>query len=305
METRLDKEGFEKLYGELPFPNRIIVKHPNLGGGLALIWNNEVQLQLVNDTANHFLVKVREDDGFEWWLTGFYGWPEACHRYKSWELLTHLRTFVEGPWLCIGDFNAIIQSTEKLSKRPSQMSQIDSFREALESCQLEDLSYKGYPYTWNNKRPRDANTKMWLDRVISIKPWRDKFQLSTVNHLFPHASDHLPIVLQTKHYGRNGPRAKSGFKFEEKWLLWEDCETVIKAWSVDMGGMHGMARLKQKIEACGADLRAWGSSKSKPNDEEIKQIKKQLEVMGTKIQIFFILKHLKGEGGIISMELKM
>ena len=81
--------------------------------------------------------------------------------------------------------------------------------------------------------------------------------------------------------------------------------SVIKAWSVDMGGMHGMARLKQKIEACGADLRAWGSSKSKPNDEEIKQIKKQLEVMGTKIQIFFILKHLKGEGGIISMELKM
>ena len=112
METWLDKEGFEKLYGELPFPNRIIVKHPNSGGGLAVIWKNEVQLQLVNYTANHILVKVREDDGFEWWLTSFYGWPEACHQYKSWELLTHLRTFVEGPWLCIGYFNAIIQFTE-------------------------------------------------------------------------------------------------------------------------------------------------------------------------------------------------
>ena len=73
METWLDKEGFEKLYGELPFPNRIIVKHPNSGGGLALIWKNEVQLQLMNYTANHILVKVREDDGFEWWLTSFYG----------------------------------------------------------------------------------------------------------------------------------------------------------------------------------------------------------------------------------------
>ena len=71
METRLDKEGFEKLYGELPFPNKIIVKHPNLGGGLALIWKNEVQLQLVKYIENHILVKVREDDGFEWWLTGF------------------------------------------------------------------------------------------------------------------------------------------------------------------------------------------------------------------------------------------
>ena len=107
METHLDKEGFEKLYGELPFPNKIIVKHPNSGGGLALIWKNEVQLQLVNYTANHILVKVREDDGFEWWLIGFYGWPKACQWYKSWELLNHIRSFVEGPWLCIGDFNAI------------------------------------------------------------------------------------------------------------------------------------------------------------------------------------------------------
>ena len=37
METWLDKEGLDKLYGELPFPNRIIVKKPDSGGGLALI----------------------------------------------------------------------------------------------------------------------------------------------------------------------------------------------------------------------------------------------------------------------------
>ena len=165
------------------------------------------------------------------------------------------------------------------------MSQIDSFHEALESCKLEDLGYKGYLYTWNNKRPGDANTKMQLDRAVATKPQRDKFQLSIVNHLSPHASDHLPNVLHKKHYGRNGPKAKSGLKFEENWLLWEECETVIKeAWSVDVSGMHGMARLKKKIEACGEELRAWGSSKSKPNDEEIKHIQKQLEILNaTKI----------------------
>ena len=43
---------------------------------------------------------------------------------------------------------------------------------------------------------------------------------------------------------------------KKNWLLWEDCETVIKeAWSMDVGGMNGMARLKQKIEVCGVDLR--------------------------------------------------
>ena len=65
METWLGKEGFDKLYGELPFPNRIIVKKPNSSGGLALIWKNEVQIELINFTVHHILVKVKEEDGFE------------------------------------------------------------------------------------------------------------------------------------------------------------------------------------------------------------------------------------------------
>ena len=107
METRLDKEGFNRLYGELPYPNRIIVKNPDMGGGLALIWKEDIVFDLINFTVNHILVKVKEEDGFEWWLTCFYGWPEANLLYKSWELLEHLKTFVGGPWMCIGDFNAI------------------------------------------------------------------------------------------------------------------------------------------------------------------------------------------------------
>ena len=134
METRLDREGFDRLYGELPYPHKIIVKKLDTGGRLALIWKEGVVLDLINYTDNHILVKVKEEDGFEWWLACFYGWPEANLKYKSWELLEHLKTFVGGPWMCIGDFNAIIQSTEKLSKRPPQASQIDAFRASLEVC---------------------------------------------------------------------------------------------------------------------------------------------------------------------------
>ena len=32
MKTRLDKDGFENLYSNLPFQNKIIVKHSNAGG---------------------------------------------------------------------------------------------------------------------------------------------------------------------------------------------------------------------------------------------------------------------------------
>ena len=139
METRLDREGFNRLYGELPYSQKIIVKQPDMGVGLALIWKEGVVLDLINYTDNHILVKVKEEDRFEWWLACFYGWPEANLKYKSWELLEHLKTFVGGPRMCIGDFNAIIQSTEKLSKRSPQASQIDAFHASFEVFQLEDL----------------------------------------------------------------------------------------------------------------------------------------------------------------------
>ena len=118
METKLDRDGFQKHCSELPFPNRMIVKKPDLGGGLALIWKVEVRLEVMNYTENHILAKVVEDDGFEWFLTGFYGWPEARQKHKSWALLKHLSSFVDGPWCCIRNFNAFLPSLEKLSKHP-------------------------------------------------------------------------------------------------------------------------------------------------------------------------------------------
>ena len=72
-ETRLDKEGFNNLYGDLPFQNKIIVKQPNVGGGLALLWKKEVVMDLINYLPNHILMKVIEEDGFVWFFIGFYG----------------------------------------------------------------------------------------------------------------------------------------------------------------------------------------------------------------------------------------
>ena len=61
METWLDKEGFDNLYSNLPFQNKIIVKYPDSGGGLALLWKNDVAMEVINYTANHVLMKVMEE----------------------------------------------------------------------------------------------------------------------------------------------------------------------------------------------------------------------------------------------------
>ena len=77
METCLDREGFDWHCKELLYRNKLIIKKLDSGGGLALLWKLEVNLDVINFTNNHVLVKVVEDDGFKWYLTGFYGWLEA------------------------------------------------------------------------------------------------------------------------------------------------------------------------------------------------------------------------------------
>ena len=215
METRLDKEGIKHWCKELPYKNCFVVKKLSLGGGLALLWKEDIGLNVFKFSDNKISTTVIENDGFQWVLTGFYRWPETQDRYKSWALLSHICSLVDGAWLCIGDFNEMLSLSEKLSCRPTPSRQQDTFRAALESCNMVDLGFIGYPFTWNNRRPGAANTKEQLDRAIANQVWRSKFPKTTVTHIVPHTSDHLPLILQNQVPPKYSYKGRRGFKFEE------------------------------------------------------------------------------------------
>lgn len=128
---------------------------------------------------------------------------------------------------------------------------------ALDSCRLADLGFVGFPLTWNNKRLGSANTKERLDRAVANLEWREKFQESTVYHISSHASDHIPILLQTRTASDFRTRGPKGFRFEEAWLLLEDCEaTVCDAWKKVSRATSLLAAAQEKIAKCGEELRA-------------------------------------------------
>ena len=102
--------------------------------------------------------------------------------------------------------------------------------------------------------------------------------MSTVSHKFSHALDHLPINLQTGMDNRFQGRIARGFKFEEIWLLDEDCEKVVEdAWGRIECGDSPMVSVYTKIKHCKAYLHAWGSTRTNPEVAEIKRLKKVLE----------------------------
>lgn len=127
METRLDIEGFDWHCKELPYQNRLIIKKPNSGGWTC--FHLEIRGELGGHQLYRYnvLARVVEEDSFEWFLTKLYGWLEASQKHKSWALLTHLMSFVNGPWMCIGDFNTILHTFEKQSRCPPIQSHMDEF----------------------------------------------------------------------------------------------------------------------------------------------------------------------------------
>ena len=134
---------------------------------------------------------------------------------------------------------------------------MDEFHEVLEKCSLSNLGFLGYPFTWNNKRLGLANTKERLNQAVATEEWKVKFPKSMVTHLSSHASDHLSIILQTKTAKQRFYRSNIGFRFEEAWLLWEECEAVVQeGWNKREGMGFAMANVKEKIEGCGRELHA-------------------------------------------------
>lgn len=63
---------------------------------------------------------------------------------------------------------------------------MEEFGLALDSCGLVDLGFHGYPFTWNNKRPGNANTRQWLDQAVANVDWKGKFQDCIITHLVSH-----------------------------------------------------------------------------------------------------------------------
>lgn len=64
------------------------------------------------------------------------------------------------------DFNEILHPYEKSGGNDRNLNLINDFREAMRDCDLMDVSYKGYPFTWSNGD---------LGKVLWKKGWIDLY----------------------------------------------------------------------------------------------------------------------------------
>jgi endonuclease/exonuclease/phosphatase family metal-dependent hydrolase len=109
-------------------------------------------------------------------------------------------------WLCVGNFNEILEESEKLEGARRPQGQMEDFKNVLDHCCLSDLGYWGPRYTWTNKRTDSFFTQERLDRAVANATWCGLFPLVLVEILATQSSDHAPICVTLCRESNGGQR---------------------------------------------------------------------------------------------------
>lgn len=171
-ETKLTAKRFEALRCHLGFYGYFPVNCRGKSGGFAILWKEEVSVHINSFSQFHIDMTVNDSSVFRFTL--FYGQPEYSKRYLGWNLIRTLSTLSSLPWLISGDFNEILNLHE-ISSRKRSSSLMSNFREVLNDCNLSDLDFCGYRFTYTNKRKGNAKIKARLDRSVVTPEWRVAF----------------------------------------------------------------------------------------------------------------------------------
>jgi hypothetical protein len=118
METKFFNKNCDFLRIKLGYDFMFVVDSVGRSGGLILLWKAVVNVEIQNYSRRHInAIVVNGGTEIKWKFTGFYGHPDTNKRKEAWDLLRHLSHFQPLPWLCIGDFNEILDLTGKKKKK--------------------------------------------------------------------------------------------------------------------------------------------------------------------------------------------
>ncbi|XP_060961018.1 uncharacterized protein LOC133031516 [Cannabis sativa] len=194
-ETLAKKEAIEKLRLSIGFEGAFSVDAQGKSGGVALLWRDAEEVQLLQFGSNYIDVSVQNRDHGEWRLTGLYGEPNRSLRKRTWDLIQTLKRDNNLPWCIVGDMNNVTSQQDKHGGNLYPNWLIEGFCDTLDECGLYDMELNGYPYTWERGRGTDSWVEARLDRAVVSQGWISKFPLAKLYNLEVSTSDHCPLHL--------------------------------------------------------------------------------------------------------------
>jgi hypothetical protein len=274
METKMHRDRVMNLKQLLGFQNAEVVSSLGQSGGLMLLWRGDVTVAIQSMLRSHIDVLLTYDrlGNRQWRLTGFYGEPRRAMRKNSWYLLRFLRAQLGVPWLCVGDFNEVLEANEHFGINGREQWQMDGFQEVVQDCGFMDLGFSGVPYTWDNRQEGSRNVKVRLDRGLGDQSFLDRFGETWVKHIPLAKSDHCVVLVQVRASERDprpkGQNTRRVFRYENMWQRHQDYGPFVeRTWDPGPEPCNlamvasSLAGLRSSLSTC--DKKFFGSVKAR------------------------------------------
>ncbi|KAL0412514.1 UNVERIFIED_CONTAM: putative ribonuclease H protein [Sesamum radiatum] len=194
-----------------------------------------------------------------WQFTGVHCPAVSVLKPIFWHSFNEICHSFDGPWLAMGDFNAVMSQTEKRGGKPFASASRNALGNEFDVCNLIDLGFTGASFTWSNKRPAPSR--------YSVRS--------------------LPLLLDTHPSNRNRPKP---FFFEDMWCRDFSCETLIAdVWLSYVSG-NPILRLHNLLKLLRGELRKWNRRTFGWCQERISSIKQHLETLQESAQTVEVIE---------------
>lgn len=240
------------LQNTLGYNKMFTVPPIGLSGGLAVLWKDCYKVEILSSDKRIIDLKV-EFGSVNFFLTCVYGDPVTENRHRVWERLESIGVARDNAWVLIGDFNELLDNSEKLGGPERHESTFWDFRNMVENCKIKEVRSSGNVLSWVGWR-NNIWVQCRLDRSFGNDSWFRLFPRSNLEYLDMWPSDHRPIVLSFSLEPED--RGKGRFYFDIRMVGKAGIEEAIaRGWEGDdaQTGCSVMDRLSR----CRRELSHW------------------------------------------------
>lgn len=245
-----------------------------LSGGLGIFWNDSVTFEVFKFGSFFIDMKVKcLSSQSSWHLINIYLSPEDNVRHHQFHSLSDYIRNLHSDVVVWGDFNDSLSSEEKRGGLRRAMWSFSRFQWLLDDCDLVDLGFRGYPFTWRNNRSGCDFIESRLDRVLASSPWNLHHHRAVLEHLDCVGSNHKALLLRTSSVNK---KLVTPFRFDARWFEYEEVRQIVQSqWAQGVVGSR-LYCLGQKIKKCRLALKSWRVSHKLNSRQEIDHAKGEI-----------------------------
>ncbi|XP_075105118.1 uncharacterized protein LOC142179327 [Nicotiana tabacum] len=173
-------------------------------------------------------------------MTAIYDLHTIEHRKAMWEKLEQLHNELQGPWIVMGDYNAIQSFEDRYNDNHVMEAETRDFSEFLENAGMTELKTVGREFTWTN-----SHIYSRIDKALVNARWMMNMTQLEVVLQDPFFSDHTPICVCFEHDHQPMPKP---FKLFNNLAEHKEFQRLVKeTWEVNMQ-IPAMQRIWMKLK---------------------------------------------------------